>query len=108
MIGRLGKLEITDSQREGWLKEILSWRTSYDDTHPSPRRRIEALGEEPRIPHEFDTSAAEELLGDALAGLVIVFVLLFFFVLAESDFLLCFLFALFFIFVDESVVNAIV
>ena len=70
MIGRLGKLEITDSQREGWLKEILSWRTSYDDTHPSPRRRIEALGEEPRIPHEFDTSAAEELLGDALAGLV--------------------------------------
>jgi hypothetical protein len=51
------------------LDQALKAETGSTDTHPSFRARLDALGEIARPPTPFDRSAAEEVLGPALADL---------------------------------------
>jgi Zn-dependent protease with chaperone function len=51
------------------LEQALKVETASTDTHPSFKARLEALGEAARPPAPFERSAAEELLGPALADL---------------------------------------
>ncbi len=52
------------------LHEVLKQTTGIEDTHPSFADRVDALGEEPRIPQDFEISAAESLFGQALEPLL--------------------------------------
>ncbi len=53
----------TTKEYEGWLKESLTRLTAYDDTHPSLRDRLDALGEQATPPGPLEQSAAQRLLG---------------------------------------------
>jgi Zn-dependent protease with chaperone function len=50
------------SARE-WLAEGLRQPTRVTDSHPATRERLDALGLPPAMPHPFDRSAAQALLG---------------------------------------------
>ena len=53
-----------EAQKE--LEEALLEETGFADTHPSLRDRLNALGEEPRLPEPFAESAAGRFLGPSL------------------------------------------
>ncbi|MFC5401419.1 ankyrin repeat domain-containing protein [Cohnella soli] len=52
------------------LKHALRAETSYDDTHPSLAERLQALGEDMRLPEYEERSAAENYLASSLASLM--------------------------------------
>lgn len=52
------------------LRRILAEETGIEDTHPSPADRLNAMGQEARVPQGLELSAAEDLLGRVLSDLV--------------------------------------
>ncbi|MCX9157994.1 M48 family metalloprotease [Niveibacterium sp. 24ML] len=52
-----------------WMWEALAKRTTYDDTHPCLRDRLEALRVKPVVPAQPAHSAAQVLLRDALGSI---------------------------------------
>ena len=50
-----------------WLAAALRRKTSLDDTHPSLKERLEAIGQAPRVPEKPMVSAARSLLEGHLA-----------------------------------------
>jgi Zn-dependent protease with chaperone function len=53
-----------------WLNLAMAASTGTTDTHPSLGDRLQALGEEPRLPVPGQTTAAQDLFGDTLPGLL--------------------------------------
>jgi Zn-dependent protease with chaperone function len=60
---------VEPARADAWLARALERETGVDDSHPSLRDRLRALGEAPRIPPGLVESAAASLLGDALPRL---------------------------------------
>jgi hypothetical protein len=52
-----------------WMWEALAKLTTYDDTHPSLRDRLEALRVKPAVPPQPEHTAAQVLLRDALPSI---------------------------------------
>jgi Zn-dependent protease with chaperone function len=53
------------------MNDALRLKTDADDTHPSLKDRLAALGEQPRLPALSDKTAAEYFFGKNLTGLTI-------------------------------------
>ena len=63
----LRDVQADDAQR--WLEQALAMDTSGNDSHPSLKDRLAALGQESRLPAQIVESAADFYLADALDAL---------------------------------------
>ena len=61
--------EIDATSTQAWLEHALARETTLDDTHPSFRERLAALGESPRLALPVAGAAADRLFGPSLAAL---------------------------------------
>jgi Zn-dependent protease with chaperone function len=58
--------EIDGASIEAWLEQALARKTTLEDTHPSLRERLDALGEKPALALPAAGAAADRLLGASL------------------------------------------
>jgi len=66
---RMGKFLKQDRRPEQEIKAVrleMATETEINDTHPCLRERLEAMGQDARLPQPFQTSAAESLFGPFL------------------------------------------
>jgi tetratricopeptide (TPR) repeat protein len=61
---------LDEGDGQAWLKAALLRKTGMDDTHPSLKDRLAALGEPPRLPPRRITRAAKVLLGEHMEAVV--------------------------------------
>jgi len=60
--------EVSAEDTQRWLTEALAQPTTYSDTHPCLRERLQALGAESQIALPAAGAAADRLLGERSAG----------------------------------------
>ncbi|MGI9295396.1 MAG: M48 family metallopeptidase [Pseudomonadales bacterium] len=66
----MGQHSPAKAQLEQRLEESLTLQTNYDDTHPSLRDRLAALGASEALPGVTDVTAAEAWLGDKYQNVI--------------------------------------